>query len=387
MSISTSSREPHVIFLTGAPLSKSLSWDDSSLELTRGSPHSSTAPLDDTSLRSIPPSTTKDLPPWRIVPLRRQHLPSGLTQTADPLWIAATWVGRGKLEGDSIDEEVLSQFYDDSLALHESFDGTQTDPEGGRQAAIGHAHTKGTDGDDATDVSIHTSSCDSTFLSTLSPSSTTPPLPAADALSILSSLHPTIRLTSVSSLPSASHVTTRYPQTTIVNLLVGIISLPPWPLREIPTRGGKKMHIFEMIVGDETRAGFGVNLWLPPDTSEEETSLAHKQPRPPSCLLRQLLRTLRLRDVILLRNVALSSFRGAVYAQSLRGDFTKVHVLQRDGQQTSRGRSDSGDHHPAVSERLAKMERVVDWVERFLGASGRVDGRRAGAEALPPDTQ
>ena len=77
------------------------------------------------------------------------------------------------------------------------------------------------------------------------------------------------------------------------------------------------MELIEVLAGDEIKSGFTVNFWLSsPQSADGDT--------------RSVLSGLRPQDVVLMRNVALSSFRGMVYGQSLRKEMTKVHLLYRD---------------------------------------------------------
>ena len=151
-----------------------------------------------------------------------------------------------------------------------------------------------------------------------------------------------------------------------------------------------------MLVGDEHKSGFGINFWLP-------------SPKQKSAL-REALSDLRPQDLILVRNMALSSFKGKVYGQSLRKEMTKVDLLYRTRiDRTDRAGcyslkdfgSEESDMHPNV----AKTKRVREWVLRFVGsgpavvrrggAGGNAAGKRgvkrgrevAGLEEMPPDTQ
>jgi len=109
---------------------------------------------------------------------------------------------------------------------------------------------------------------------------------------------------------------------------------------------------------------------------------------------------------VLMRNVALNSFKGKVYGQSLRKDVTKVWLLYRnkvdreDEGGCYRGRDLEGDGTEGgtgngnVEKQLFKTRRVRDWVLRFLGTSGAGGGigggrdrNRGMEEVLPIDTQ
>ncbi|OBT86974.1 hypothetical protein VE02_04604 [Pseudogymnoascus sp. 03VT05] len=174
-----------------------------------------------------------------------------------------------------------------------------------------------------------------------------------------------------------------------VNIIVGILSISP--PRSIQTRGGSAVEIVELLVGDDTRSGFGINCWLPLNVVSRPTG-GHPN-------LRSSLSGLRPQDIILVRNVALTSFRGEVYGQSLRCDVTKADLLFRNriDREDERGcysvrdlnTTIGSDIHPQV----AKTIRVREWVLRFVGhgagAMRRTDEGKVEVvdEKLPPDTQ
>ncbi len=140
------------------------------------------------------------------------------------------------------------------------------------------------------------------------------------------------------------------------------------------------MEIIEVTVGDDTRAGFSISFWLTPLESQQRAKTDD---------LRTSLKALRSGDVVLMRNVALSSFRGCVYGQSLaRRRFarsaTEVDVLGADVGEGAQA-SLQGVFGP-------KVRRVREWSEQFVGA-GRMAAKGAvgrgvkrAREELPPDT-
>jgi hypothetical protein len=163
-----------------------------------------------------------------------------------------------------------------------------------------------------------------------------------------------------------------------VNLIVGMISVSE--ARSIKTRRGVDVELLEVIVGDEAKTGFGINFWLPSSQAAEGD-------------LRSAVQGLRPQDVVLMRNVALSSFRGKVYGQSLRKGMTKVHLLYR----SRIDRTDVAGCYSAAQlnsedpadRQLEKTRRVREWVLRFIGGGAvqRNGKRKALHETLPPDTQ
>jgi hypothetical protein len=106
--------------------------------------------------------------------------------------------------------------------------------------------------------------------------------------------------------------------------------------------------------------------------------------------LRAALERVRPRDVLLVRNVALSVFQGRVHGQSLNArvclNETMVDCLGRDGGVEVEVDGDEG--------RIQKVQRVRDWVRHFLGTAGGIgratSGEKGGAftlsDQLPPDT-
>jgi hypothetical protein len=172
-----------------------------------------------------------------------------------------------------------------------------------------------------------------------------------------------------------------HPQTMTVNLIIGIISIPE--PRAIKTRRGAPVELIEVLAGDETKSGFGINFWLSSSQSAQGD-------------MRSLLSGLRPRDVVLIRNVALSSFRGKVYGQSLRKDMTKVHLLYRNRVDKNDvggcySAADLAVDEPAPPQ-VERTRRVREWVLKFVGAGtaqqkGKGRAFEAVKEVLPPDTQ
>lgn len=143
------------------------------------------------------------------------------------------------------------------------------------------------------------------------------------------------------------------------------------------------MEILDLLVGDETRAGFSVSFWLPPVESQN----SHASKYDGIADLRPVLQSLRAGDVVLVRNLALSVWRGAVYGQSLgrrwARNCTRVERVEdgvnRDGER-------------AMPFGVgAKLGRVREWREGFVGrrVAGIGGGKRKRGleEELPPDSQ
>ncbi|QDS74759.1 hypothetical protein FKW77_001364 [Venturia effusa] len=180
-------------------------------------------------------------------------------------------------------------------------------------------------------------------------------------------------------LPNASYINQIAPQTITVNLVAAVVSSAP--PKSIQTRqAGRKMDLVEMIVADETRAGFQISFWLHADPEKKDQT-------------RKTLQESKPKDLVLLKNVALCVWNGTVFGQSLRKGWTKtvttLTTWARDGVLEVQ--------IPDKTEGLeaAKLQRVFDYAEQFLSARlvhGRkyeVDrGNRAlFDDELPPETQ
>jgi hypothetical protein len=271
-------------------------------------------------------------------------------------------------------EEVLSQFYEHSFTVHATTASSQIAISESREAFTRPESDAGAGASFDSIGTSFTSMTDS--LSISSPSK-------------ISLIRPAIpvsgHIVDLRDIPNAKFLDSIQPQTMTVNIIVGIIfvALP----RAIKTRRGAEVEIVELLVGDETKSGFGVNFWLSARSNDSngEQSVGD---------MRKELVTLRPQDIVLLRNVALSSFRGKVYGQSLKKEMTKLHLLYRNrvdktdisGYYTV-GDFDTGKE---VHSQLAKTMLVRDWVLRFVGPGA---SHKAGkesevmTESLPLDSQ
>ena len=380
-----------VIFLTGAPTPSSLGWTEEEL----------CAPLqpgffEKRAFESPGRSTTttdEKAPSWRFLPLEKPHLPTGLTPLTreeipfetqgymndETSFLSATelsficstdpneFSSQRSQVSDSEKEYVFTQYYEHSFSIHENIPSSQIV------------------GAESLDESFTTEPEDPfTAISATSQSD----LDAQLTRSRLLSSH----LSDLKDMPNAAYLQSITPQTMTVNLVVGIISISQ--PRSIKTRkGGRSIELVELLVGDDTKAGFGINVWLPPSLESNPPALEEADLRT---------QTLRLRpqDVILAKTVALSSFRGKVYGQSLRRGMTTLDLLYRNviDRNDTRGAYSADDLRlGATNEPQAqKVRDVKDWVMRFVGAntgalpSGRVSKPRAANEnqlpALPDDT-
>lgn len=326
---------PKLIFFTGAPSASSIPF--TSYTLT-----SFTQPF--TDFLNLPSGSNQAQSPftshaaWRSLPLTRQPLP-GFSQLHDfdtsihhePDFFNTGSVSHSELNPETSEhQELLSQFYDHSLALHNPLPSSLLSSF------------------DSTSLSLEETS----FLTTSS-TSNPPPLPS--------------HLSDLEDIPPARYITSINPQTITLNLIVGIISIAQ--PRTVTTRWGRTLSLVEILVCDETKSGFAVTFWLE-NAAEEAVS------------------ALRRQDVVLLQNVALHVFRGKVYGQSLRRGMTKVSLLWRrdgSGHYSARDLSKKGSVHPQV----VKTRNVKDWVIEFVGGDPGVKPRasRNVWDRPPDDTQ
>lgn len=362
--------------LAGAPESGTLDWTAQGLLDVFDTRHrrflqsSAGVNLPTTQDESVLKTGQAQLAAWRSLPLERQHLTTGHSQihgynisieddeetsflsTAD-LSIAEAHSSEGSdKQIESLRESIntassqdpVSQFYNHSFALHEALPSSQI------PAASLYSNSSTT--------TTSTSSHHQASQPVLTPPAPTPALIPG-------------HLSDLEDLPSAKYITKIHPQTITVNLIVGIISVSP--PRPITTRFNTTVNLISLIVGDETRAGFEINFWLP-QLGLNAVGGAGKR-----------LQTLRGQDVLLLRNVALSSFRGRVFGQSLRKGMTSFEILFRRRLGSADGRvgydekilrdaslamgrmsvAENQDH--SIHPQILKTARVWDWVQRFVG--------------------
>jgi len=358
-----------VLILTGAPLPSALKWEEAHLLDDFCEPIARFAGLNrsENNVSYVPATaeTADDNPSWRSIPLERQHLTTGLSQLHNH---GKGYGGAAFFTASNIDsfveelsqqalisqppslqsvEDVLSQFYEISYAIHEDIPSSQI----------------ASSGDENTFNANESSSYEPSLESFLEKD-----VPVAG------------HITNLKDIPNANYLDSIHPQTMTVNLIVGIISMPP--PRTIRTRRGADVELIEVLVGDETKSGFGINFWLSSTRSVED-------------IMRNALSGLRPQDIVLMRNVALGSFKGKVCGQSLRKEMTKVHLLYRN----RIDKTDVGGCYIAADltednshAQVQKTKRVREWVLRFVGSGPLPNAKGKGRaqaliESLPPDTQ
>lgn len=337
------------IFLVGAPLSSNLDWDTDEL-LNVPIP-----PFHDEKVVGSAHQLPLDQPPvkWRLLRPSTEKLGESYAAyegPEDPAFLISHQLAvMGEASTETSADRILSQFYDHSFTVHET-----------------------------SEVSSSTDMADSGHESSLEGNGTTiirlenedvPPSPHA--------LHIPGPLSELQELPTAKYLQSIAPQTMTVNLIAGILAIHP-PRRVVTRQWKTELDIIELVVGDETRAGFGVTCWTKPDKSAKTRETDR---------LGQSLASLRPHDIVLFRTIGLSTFQDRVYGQSLRGGITTVELLHRKpldmtdavGFYQGRISSDSGD------QPLLKVCRVRNWMLRFVAdaAGGGVSSPRG----LPPDTQ
>lgn len=384
-----------IIFLTGAPLSSALQWDDQSLS----------APLQpcfsDDPLPSPIDQDSCSGPRWRVLPfepenslavIAAERSKSDAAQAGNNLHRASagetTFLtttdllsfsnpsGRIPSVQPSVSEspnDLLTQFYQHSFAAHQE---TQLDY----------------------GSSSESSSFSTSFVESYTASKQQIPSSPRDQLTrtrLFSAL-----LTDLNQIPNAVYLNSINPQTMTINIIVGIIFIPFTRIIKSKWAGGRNTGLVEMLVGDDKKTGFGINLWVSPDPQTGKQSM-----------LEIALADMRPQDVVLARNVALGSFGGKVYGHSLQRDMTTLDLLYRkvvDASDTPGAfgmpelENDDDDNDEDVrGGQLAKLRRVRRWVMEFVGAGigapqarglGLSKGpglltRRPQLQALPADTQ
>lgn len=354
-----------ILIFAGAPESSSLDWDSPSLFLDLQEPLAQFAGLVPAFARpSVLPSSRDSVPShavWRSLPLEKGHLPSGLSQriniepvmqlTDDSHFFNTSFTSaleEEEGEGDGSTHEVVSQFYEHSLAIHDEIPSSQLIPTSVEKTQGLSFMTS--------ESSIWTPN-DSHDISFKEPIGRQAD---GDHLSDLEGISP------------AAHLLRIQPQTMTVNLVVGVISIAA--PRTVKTRWGSPRTLVEVLVGDETRSGFAITFWLQSDNVHQS-----------------VLAGLRPQDVVLLQNVALNVFMGKVYGSSLRKDLTKVHLLYRKiidatdtaGYYTAAHLASTKLSHP----QLDKTRRVREWVLKFVGVGSGVKATERSWDRPPVDTQ
>ncbi|KAJ5848137.1 hypothetical protein N7455_012094 [Penicillium solitum] len=342
------------IFLVGSPLAASLDWNTDEL-LNKPIP-----PFYENT-ESPEQQLSQDQPPvrWRVLRSpsvdklgdnydSSQHYDDPAFFISHQLAVATD----APAEGHS--EDSILKFYDHSFAIHETSEVA------------------------GSDMYV----ADSTQESSLGEDSMLASFTGLDKSDIPRSpriLHIPGPLSNLQDLPTARYIQSIAPQTMTVNMIVGVLAVHP-PCRIVTRQWKTELDLVELVVGDETRAGFGVNFWLKPD---KPTAAKNNE----ADRLGRSLASLRPRDIVLLRTVGLSTFQDRVYGQSLRRGMTTVELLHRqpvdvtDAVGFYQGRMQEGSSQDDQS--VLKARRVRNWMLRFVTDPVGMSHPRG----LPPDTQ
>jgi hypothetical protein len=289
---------------------------------------------EENSLKS--PLSTGDTPfsyaKWRVVPLKRSWEES-LTKDWRPRQFVGQHSGLGSINPE---EDPATDF------LRHSF------------LAYSQAET-----DNHLDENTM-SSCDFSFTTESLENS------SMDSLAALPQEFTIPTISSIKSLPSSECILATAPRLLKVNLLVGVISA--LPARTVTLQRTKEvMNIFELLVGDDTSAGFSINFWTAPNGDAREFV--------------KVLPSIRSRDIVLVRNVALGTYQGQVYGQTLNPRWsrteTTIEVIGKDGLVV--GKALGG------AQGKNKLERVINWVSTYLWRPAGSHARKD-LDELPPDS-
>lgn len=348
--------------MTGAPDSTCIDWSPADLTAqldvrsqrylgTVNNNHSDATTVTQTQSQALYP-----LAKWRHVPLTNGKLE---VKPPVPKQERAQFTSF-----DGAEELEHVKFLEHSLAILQDLESSQIEPP--EQTLYGETMYL-TNASYDTDISIGTS-----FQTTESISTNDSGQPEQQVITFAGPI------TDLKSIPSARHLQAIHPQTMTINIIASVISVRPTRTVRLRKRDGE-MNIIEVLLGDETRAGFTISFWLPTVDSQAPSSSKFT--------LRETLAELRTGNVLLVTHVALSEFNGNVYGQSLSKRITRnntsVVVL-----------SESAVGLPAPS--MSKLERVRLWSDNFVGGK---KSKRAAETALdnalnrkrrmmlPPDTQ
>lgn len=342
------------IFLVGSPLAANLDWNTDEL-LNKPIPpfyENTESPEQELSL---------DQPPvrWRVlrspsVDKLGDNYDSSQRYEDPAFFISHQLAVAADAPAEGHSEDSIHKFYDHSFAIHE------TSEVAGSDVYVADSTQESSLGEDSMLASF-----------TGLDKSDTPRSPRI--------LHIPGPLSNLQDLPTARYIQSIAPQTMTVNMIVGVLAVHP-PRRIVTRQWKTELDLVELVVGDETRAGFGVNFWLKPD---KPTAAKNNE----SDRLGRSLASLRPRDIVLLRTVGLSTFQDRVYGQSLRRGMTTVELLHRqpvdvtDAVGFYQGRMQEGSSQD--DQPVLKARRVRNWMLRFVTDSVGMSHPCG----LPPDTQ
>jgi hypothetical protein len=371
-----------VVILTGAPTSAAVQKSNSATLLDAFTPSFAAflgyhnLPESSDSVTSIGPATA-DIARWRQLTYPEgTHIPSGFSQLND-IWpspaadgqlnfLDTTFLSVGASQDtDNAQtqqhQELLGIFYEHSRAIHDD----------GPSSQLPVPEVDADDGGDEEDTTQESAS----FLTTTTTATD-------DNHSIIrDSQRPAERshigparsgrlshLSDLDDLPNAAYITRVAPATVSVNLIVGIISISP--PRSVSTRYGER-RLQEVLVGDDSCAGFQVTFWLD-DRADQRLWTQAGGTEDGVSKLEYTLSSLRPQDILLMQNVGLNVFMDRVYGSSLRRGLTRVFLLYRalldaDDVGGYNARRDLDSIGPDAHPQVEKTRRVRDWVLQFVG--------------------
>ncbi|KAK7220981.1 hypothetical protein V2G26_008984 [Clonostachys chloroleuca] len=323
-----------VMLFTGAPLPSTVDDSSCTIENFDSSLHSLLGWEESYQL----PQHDSSHAAWRSLPLIRKPLHTGFSQLHrfEDSFIRPsndffnTYDGISKVDDPSFqDEEALTQFCEQSLALHNPIPSSQLE--------------------DSVDRSMTTTTTDGSFMSndtfTSDPGSIVPPQLSC-------------HLSHLKDIPPARQIPSLQPSVKTINLVVGVISIAQ--PRTVTTRWGTSLSLVEVLVGDESKCGFGITFWLSKDAA-----------------LQSAVTMLRRQDVVLVRNIALHVFRNKVYGQSLRRGLTELSLLWRKDGGGHYSTRDLSRDEPSKHPQKEKARVVKNWVIQFVGGDIPLESKRS----------
>jgi hypothetical protein len=345
-------RQGRCILFTGAPDPDRLDWDGEALlhDFTIGASKSITR----NDNQSPQPTASWQAPVWRSIS----------TSPERPISVHAlpqTQFFSFSAQLPDLDIATKQDFLEHSIALLDGLVSSQIAPADIDDTSLLDTTT-------TFSFASETSIISSDSQISLSPGTNGPPVP------------PNLPLTDIGQIPTASHILSIAPQTITVNILCAVISVSQ-PRTVTVRRRQSTMEILDLLVGDQTRAGFSVSFWLPPADSQ-----GSRVGKSETDDLRATLQSAKAGDVVLIRNVALSVWRKAVYGQSLGRRWARNC--------TRIERIDDGAVHKGTVLPfgfVGKLARVRGWRDEFVGRrtanKSTERGKRKFEEELPPDSQ
>lgn len=396
------SQRPRVLLLTGAPKASDINekLQDAFLASIEGFLGDQEAILQESRQDKL-----SSVPNWRSVPsLSYANLPSfhsnqsydlrlgGTSQSYLPRTIDLRAVSSEpdtnnasafpESASDVPTSNVHSQYLRHSLAFHETLQSSQIEPPCDSETDTGNVVSFPT-----ASFSFQNSPFDDSCVPGAAPIECA--AIAGDNSHISMQLPFNLPITPLGMLPSAEYLDSIYPQTLTPNLVGIIASISP--PRSVITRSNKVMMLYDIRVADETGSDFTMTFWLPPrPNSEENVTNPEKQSE-----LRKAIDYLRSGDVVFLRNIALSHFRGTVHGQSLHPHISRartgLYPLARAGSDLI----STDQLGPALRE---KIETVKLWAKQFVSTNivrpsaqreerKRKRKRELEGNSLPLDTQ